>query len=270
MLQQLQGIEEWIYMNRIERAFQKGKVLIPFITGGDPHIEVTYELIKTMAENGADMIELGIPFSDPVAEGVAVQEADLRALAAKTTTDSIFDMVNRLRKEIEIPIVLLTYMNPIYVYGTERFMKRCADVGVDGVMVPDVPYEEKRELENDCKENGVALISMTSLTTKDRIGMIAEEAEGYVYCISSIGELQDVAQVKNDIVDMAQLVNAATEIPVVVGFDGGNVENAIEIAKVSDGMVLENGIVSLVGQYGKESAPYVADFVRRIKNGMSN
>lgn len=267
---QLQDIEEWIYMNRIEKAFQKGKVLIPFITGGDPHIDVTYELIKTMAENGADMIELGIPFSDPVAEGVAVQEADLRALAAKTTTDSIFDMVDKLRKEIEIPIVLLTYMNPIYVYGIERFMKRCAEVGIDGVMVPDVPYEEKKELENDCKENGVALISMTSLTTKDRIGMIAKEAEGYVYCISSIGELQNVEQVKNDIAEMTKLVNAATDIPVVVGFDGGNVVNAIDIAKVSDGIVLENGIVSLVGQYGKDSISYVADFIKQIKNGMMN
>lgn len=255
-------------MNRIEQVFQKGKVLIPFITGGDPDINVTYELIKVMAENGADMIELGIPFSDPVAEGVAVQEADLRALAAKTTTDSIFDMVERLRKETEIPIVLLTYMNPIYVYGITRFMERCAQVGVDGVMVPDVPFEEKTELEVDCKTNGVKLISMTSLTTKDRIGMIAREAEGYVYCISSIGELTDVAHVKKDITDMAKLVNDVTDVPVVVGFDGGHVENAIEIAKVSDGMVLENGIVSIVGQYGKDAVPYVADFIKQIKNGM--
>lgn len=255
-------------MNRIEKVFQSGKVLIPFITAGDPHIDVTYELIKSMEANGADMIEIGIPFSDPVAEGVAVQEADLRALAAKTTTDSIFDMIEKLRKESEIPIVLLTYMNPIYVYGTKRFMERCAQIGVDGVMVPDVPFEEKSELEGDCKANGVALISMTSLTTKDRIGMIAKEAQGYVYCISSIGELQDVEQVKKDIADMAQLVNDATEVPVVVGFDGGNIADAIQIANASDGMVLENGIVSIVGQYGKESIPYVAEFVKQIKTGM--
>lgn len=255
-------------MNRIEKVFQIGKVLIPFITGGDPDIDVTYKLIKVMADSGADMIELGIPFSDPVAEGVAVQEADLRALAAKTTTDSIFGMIERLRRESEIPVVLLTYMNPIYVYGTKRFMERCAEIGVDGVMVPDVPFEEKAELESDCKANGIKLISMTSLTTKDRIGMIAKEAEGYVYCISSIGELKDVDKVKNDISDMAQLVNDATDIPVVVGFDGCNVGNAIEIAKVSDGMVLENGIVSIIGQYGKDAAPHVADFIKQIKNGM--
>lgn len=255
-------------MNRIEKVFQNDKVLIPFITGGDPDINTTYELIKVMADNGADMIELGIPFSDPVAEGVAVQEADLRALAAKTTTDSIFGMIEKLREESEIPIVLLTYMNPIYVYGTARFMKRCAEIGVDGVMVPDVPYEEKAELEEDCKANGIALISMTSLTTKDRIGMIAKEAEGYVYCISSIGELKDVAKVQNDILDMKKLVNEATEVPVVVGFDGDNVENAIEIAKVSDGMVLENGIVSLVGKYGKEATSHVAEFIKQIKTGM--
>ena len=255
-------------MSRIEKAFQKGKVLIPFITAGDPDINVTYDLIKVMEDNGADMIEIGIPFSDPVAEGVAVQEADLRALAAKTTTDSIFVMIEKLRKDSDIPVVLLTYMNPIYVYGTKRFMERCAAIGVDGVMVPDVPFEEKVELDTYCKDNGIALISMTSLTTKDRIGMIAKEAEGYVYCISTIGELKDVDRVKNDIADMAGLVNDATDIPVVVGFDGGNVADAVEIAKVSDGMVLENGIVSIVGQYGKDAASYVADFVKQIKTGM--
>lgn len=255
-------------MNRIENAFKNGKVLIPFLTGGDPNVDITYELIKVMAENGADVIELGIPFSDPVAEGPAVQEADLRALAAKTTTDSIFDMVERLRKEIDIPIVLLTYMNPIYVYGIKRFMEKCAQVGVDGVMVPDVPYEEKSELEIDCKENGVCLISMTSLTTKDRIGMISKEAEGYVYCISTIGVLENVDKVKNDIADMAQLVNEATDVPVVVGFDGSNVSDAVAISEVPDGIVLENAIVNLVAQYGEDAISHVADFVKKLKTGM--
>lgn len=256
-------------MSRISDAFEKGKVLIPFLTGGDPDVNVTYDLIKVMAENGADMIELGIPFSDPIAEGPAVQEADLRALASKTTTDSIFDMVEKLRAEIQIPIVLLTYMNPIFVYGIERFMKRCAEVGVDGVMVPDVPYEEKVELEGCCKANGVSLISMASLTTKDRIGMIAKEAEGYVYCISSIGALEDVDKVKSDMADMAQLVNDETDVPVVVGFDGSDVSNAIAISEVPDGIVLENAIVNLVAQYGKDAVSYVGAFVKELKMGMT-
>lgn len=255
-------------MSRLDNIFQKDNVLIPFITAGDPNINMTYELIKVMEENGADIIELGIPFSDPVAEGVAVQEADLRALAAKTTTDSIFDMLEKLRKESDIPVVLLTYMNPIYVYGTKRFMERCAQVGIDGVMVPDVPYEEKGELEQECKENGVALISMISLTTKDRIGMIAKEASGYIYCISSIGELTDVEHVKQEITDMTCRVNEVNDIPVVVGFDGGNVENAIEIAKVSAGLVLENAVVSLVGDYGMDAAIYVADLIKQIKQAI--
>ncbi len=255
-------------MNRLESIFQKENVLIPFITAGDPDIDMTYELIKVMEANGADMIELGIPFSDPVAEGVAVQEADLRALAAKTTTDSIFDMIEKLRKESDIPLVLLTYMNPIYVYGTKRFMERCASIGVDGVMVPDVPYEEKGELEQECKENGVALISMISLTTKDRIGMIAKNAAGYIYCISSIGELTDVDKVKQEITDMTNRVNAVNSIPVVVGFDGGNIENAIEIAKVSGGLVLENAVVSLVGKYGMDATEHVANLVKQIKQGI--
>ncbi len=255
-------------MSRISDAFEKGKVLIPFLTGGDPDVDVTYELIKAMAENGADMIELGIPFSDPIAEGPAVQEADLRALAAKTTTDSIFDMVKKLRTEIQIPIVLLTYMNPIFVYGVEHFMKRCADAGVDGVMVPDVPYEEKAELEEQCKANHVNLISMASLTTKNRIGMIAKEAEGYVYCISTIGALVDVNKVKSDISDMAQLVNDATDVPVVVGFDGSDVSDAIAISEVPDGIVLENAIVNLVAQHGQGAIPYVSALIKDLKAGM--
>ncbi len=255
-------------MNRLESVFQKENVLIPFITAGDPNIDMTYELIKVMEANGADMIELGIPFSDPVAEGVAVQEADLRALAAKTTTDSIFDMIEKLREESDIPLVLLTYMNPIYVYGTKRFMERCASIGVDGVMVPDVPYEEKGELEQECKENGVALISMISLTTKDRIGMIAKNASGYIYCISSIGELTDVDQVKQEITDMTNRVNEVNNIPVVVGFDGGNVENAIEIAKVSGGLVLENAVVSILGNYGMDATEHVTDLIKQIKQGI--
>lgn len=256
-------------MSRIENAFKKEKLLIPFLTGGDPNIDFTYELIKIMEENGADMIELGIPFSDPVAEGTAVQEADLRALAAKTTTDSILDMVERLRKESDIPIILLTYMNPIYVYGTQRFMKRCAEVGVDGVMVPDVPFEEKEELERDCKACGIKLIYMTSLTTKNRIGMIANHAEGYVYCISSIGALEEVSKVKSDITEMMQLVKDVTEVPVVVGFDGSDLNKAIEVAEVPNGIVLENAIVSLVGNYGEKSISYVADFIKELKSGMT-
>lgn len=256
-------------MSRINDVFSKGKVLIPFLTGGDPNIDVTYELIKAMADNGADMIELGIPFSDPVAEGPAVQEADLRALKAKTTTDSIFDMVEKLRKENDIPVVLLTYMNPIYVYGTARFMKRCASAGVDGVMVPDVPYEEKSELESDCLANGVDLIYMTSLTTKDRIEMIAKEAKGYVYCISSIGAVTDVNKVKADIADMAQMVTKVNDIPVVVGFDGSDMENAIQMAQVPDGIVLENAIVELTSRYGSDAVPYAVDMVKKLKASMA-
>ncbi len=269
MLLPLRDIEELIYMSRIENAFKKNKVLVPFLTGGDPNIDFTYELIKVMEENGADMIELGIPFSDPVAEGTAVQEADLRALAAKTTTDSILDMVEKLRKESDIPIILLTYMNPIYVYGTKRFMQRCAQVGVDGVMVPDVPYEEKEELESDCDACGIKLIYMTSLTTKNRIGMIANNAEGYVYCISTIGALEDVATVKSDVTEMMQLVQNVNDVPVVVGFDGSDIKNAIEISGVPNGIVLENAIVSLVGRYGEKSISYVADFIKELKSGMT-
>lgn len=256
-------------MSRIKKAFENGKVFIPFITGGDPDIETTYELIKTMAANGADIVEIGIPFSDPIAEGPVIQEADLRALSAGTTTDALFDLVVRLRKEIDIPLIFMTYMNPIYVYGTERFMKRCAEVGIDGVIVPDVPFEEKAELSSYCKANGIDLISMIAPTSEKRIEAIAKEAEGFIYCVSSLGVTGVRSEITTDIGTMVKHVKAVTDVPVAVGFGISTPEQAKKMAALSDGAIVGSAIVKIVAKYGRDAVPYVADYVKSMKAGVA-
>lgn len=255
-------------MSRISKVFEKEKAFIAFITGGDPDMETSYELVKAMAANGADIIEIGIPFSDPIAEGPVIQEASLRALNAGTTTDSLFDMVARLRKEIDIPLIFMTYINPIYVYGTERFMKRCAEVGIDGVIVPDVPFEEKAELAGFCRENGVDLISMIAPTSKERIEMIAREAEGFIYCVSSLGVTGVRSEIKTDIETMVKHVKAVTNVPCAVGFGIATPEQARKMAGLSDGAIVGSAIVKLVAKYGRDAVPYVADYVRSMKTGV--
>lgn len=171
-------------MSRIGNAFKNGKAFIPFVTGGDPSLDVTEQLIYAMTEAGADLIEIGVPFSDPVAEGVVIQDANERALAAGCTTDKLFDLVAKVRKTVEIPIVFLTYVNPIYTYGKEAFLKKCRECGLDGLIVPDLPYEEKGEILPECEKYGVDLISLVAPTSHERVKLIAREAQGFhVLCI---------------------------------------------------------------------------------------
>ena len=193
-------------MSRIENAFQGQKAFIPFVTGGDPTLDITEKLLYAMEEAGADLIEIGIPFSDPIAEGVVIQEANERALSAGCTTDKLFDMVKRARQRVTAPMVFLTYLNPIYTYGKERFMKRCRECGVDGIIVPDMPFEEKGELSEVCEEYGVDIISLIAPTSKERIRMIAGEAKGYIYCVSSLGVTGVRSVINSDIAGMVKLV----------------------------------------------------------------
>ena len=255
-------------MSRIQKAFEKEKAFIAFITGGDPDLETSYELIKGMAESGADLIEIGIPFSDPIAEGPVIQEADLRALQAGTTTDSLFELVERVRKEIDIPLVFMTYMNPVYVYGVERFLKRCAEVGIDGLIVPDVPFEEKGDLAGACKANQVELISMIAPTSLERIETIAKEAEGFIYCVSSLGVTGVRTEITTDIGTMVKQVKKVTDVPVAVGFGISTPEQAKKMAGLSDGAIVGSAIVKLVAKYGKEALPHVCEYVKEMKAGV--
>lgn len=256
-------------MNRIKSVFENKKAFIPFVTAGDPDLETTERLVLAMAEAGADLIELGIPFSDPVAEGVVIQRADERALRAGTTTDKIFELVRRLRQKTAIPLAFMTYVNPIYAYGADKFLKNCRDTGVDAVIIPDLPFEEKGEIKPFCDNYGVTLISLIAPTSNERIAMIAREAEGFVYVVSSLGVTGVRSEIVTDLGAMIDLVKRTRDIPCAVGFGISTPEQAAAMGKVADGAIVGSAIVKLVEEFGRESMGPVGDYVRRMKRAVS-
>ena len=257
-------------MNSIQEVFADGKAFIPFITAGDPSIGITEQLVLQMAEAGADLIELGIPFSDPVAEGPVIQDADGRSLSAGATTDKIFDMVRRVRQSCAVPLAFMTYMNPIFTYGTERFMKNCQAVGVNAVIVPDVPYEEKRELQPYCSKYDVTLISMIAPTSNDRIRTIANEAQGFIYCVSSMGVTGVRQKLGGNVAEMIKLVKEVKNIPCAIGFGISTPEQAATVARIADGVIVGSAIVKIVEKYGAECVPHVAEYVRAMKQAVAD
>lgn len=253
---------------RIAEAFANGKAFIPFLTCGDPSLEVTEQLIYAMEEAGADLIELGIPFSDPTAEGPVIQAANVRALSGGVTTDKIFDMVKRLRQNTKIPMVFMTYANVVFSYGTERFIQKAASLGMDGLILPDVPFEQKEEFDSVCKKYGLDLISLIAPTSHERITQIAKEAEGFVYCVSSLGVTGMRSAITTDIGAMVQLVKEAKDIPCAVGFGISTPEQAAAMAAKSDGAIVGSAIVKLCGQYKEACVPYVKEYVKSMKDAV--
>lgn len=252
-------------MSKVREAFKNGKAFIPFITCGDPDLETTIEVVKEMVKNGADLVELGIPFSDPTAEGPVIQGANLRALTGGVTTDKVFDMVVELRKSVSVPMVFMTYANVVYSYGTERFVKRAAEIGMDGIILPDVPFEEKDDFAPMCRKYGLDLISLIAPTSNDRVKMIAEDADGFVYCVSSLGVTGTRTEITTDIGAMVKLVKQAKQdIPCAVGFGISSPESAAKMAAVSDGVIVGSAIVKIIAANGKNSAKPVGEFVKSI------
>ena len=257
-------------MSKIQNAFADGKAFIPFLTCGDPSLDVTEQIVYAMAEAGADLIELGIPFSDPTAEGPVIQSANLRALAGGVTTDKVFDLVRRIRQNTQIPLVFMTYANVVFSYGTERFIKTAAEVGMDGLILPDVPYEEKEEFDPICRRYGLDFISLIAPTSQQRATMIAKEAEGFVYCVSSLGVTGVRKDIKTDVSMMVQLVKQTQEIPCAVGFGISTPEQAAKMASVSDGAIVGSSVMQICAKYGANCVPYVADYVKSMKNAVRN
>lgn len=256
---------------KIADAFKNGKAFIPFITGGDPDLETTKKIILALQDAGSDLIEIGIPFSDPIAEGPVIQEADERALADGVTTDKLFDMLKELHEEktVKIPMVFLTYANAIFAYGKEKFMKRCVESGMLGVIVPDIPYEEKEEFEDVADKYGISLISMIAPTSKDRIKMIAKDAKGFLYVVSSMGVTGIRDEFSSDIKDMVAAVREVSDIPTAVGFGISTPDQAREMAEKSDGAIVGSAIVKIIGEHGKDCIPYVTEFVKQLKEGVN-
>ena len=254
--------------NKITEAFAKGKAFIPFIPCGDPSLEITEQLVYAMEEAGADLIELGIPFSDPTAEGPVIQEANVRALSGGVTTDKVFDMVAKIRQKTAIPMVFMTYANVVFSYGTEHFIKKAAEVGMDGLILPDVPFEEKEEFDTVCKQYGLDLISLIAPTSHERITQIAKEANGFVYCVSSLVVTGTRTQITTDIGGMVKLVKAAKDIPCAVGFGISTPEQAKKMAAQSDGAIVGSAIVKLCAAHGENCVPYVKEYVKSMKDAV--
>ena len=255
-------------MSKVTEAFSNSKAFIPFLTAGDPNIEKTENYILELEKAGADLIEIGIPFSDPTAEGPVIQEANVRALSGGVTTDKIFDMVVKIRKKTSIPMVFMTYANVVFSYGTERFIRKAAEIGMDGLILPDVPFEEKEEFDVVCKQYGLELISLIAPTSHDRITRIAKEANGFVYCVSSLGVTGTRTQITTDIGAMVKLVKAAKDIPCAVGFGISTPEQAKKMAAQSDGAIVGSAIVKICAAHGENCVPYVKDYVKSMKDAV--
>ena len=255
-------------MSNIYKAFSDGKAFIPFITCGDPDLETTGAAIRAMAANGADLIELGIPFSDPTAEGVVIQGANLRALRGGVTTDQIFDFVRALRKDVKIPFVFMTYANVVFSYGADAFISACAELGIDGLILPDLPYEEKDEFLPTCRKYGVDLISMIAPTSADRIAMIAKEAEGFLYIVSSLGVTGTRSEIKTDLASIVEVVRRNTKTPCAIGFGISTPEQAHKMAAIADGAIVGSAIIKLLERYGKDAPDKIGAYVKSMKEAL--
>ncbi|MDR1093713.1 MAG: tryptophan synthase subunit alpha [Clostridiales bacterium] len=251
--------------NRIQNAFKNGKAFIAFLTGGDPTIEKSEGYILEMARAGADLIEIGIPFSDPIAEGPVIQKANIRALSAGATVEKIFGLAGRVRAKAAVPLVFLTYLNPVFRYGYGNFFRRCADTGVDGVIIPDLPFEEQGEARAASAKNGVDLISLVAPTSQERIRAIARSASGFVYIVSSMGVTGVRSAFETDIAALVRAVKAETRVPAAVGFGVSTPAQAAEIARHADGVIVGSALVRLVEQYGANAAPALREYVASMK-----
>ncbi len=254
---------------RISDAFKNKKAFISFITCGDPNLETTEKLLLTMEQGGVDLIELGIPFSDPTAEGPVIQGANIRALSQGVTTDKIFDMVRRVRPKINIPLVFMTYANVVFSYGIERFVKTASEIGISGIILPDIPFEEKDEFSSVCDKYDVDYISLIAPTSADRISMISKDARGFIYCVSSLGVTGARSEITTNIDSIVAKVKENTDIPVAVGFGISTPEQAKNIADRADGIIIGSAIVKIVAEHGEKAEPYVYDFVKGIKDAIS-
>ncbi len=249
-------------------AFNNKKAFIAFLTCGDPDIETTEKLIPEMEKAGADLIELGIPFSDPTAEGPVIQAANERALKAGITTDKIFDMVRRIRDKVNIPLVFMTYANVVYSYGTERFIKTAYDIGMNGIILPDVPFEEKSEFSETCEKYGLDFISLIAPTSKNRIETIAKEASGFIYCVSSLGVTGVRSNISTNVAEIVEHIRTATDIPVAIGFGISTPTQAHDMAACSDGIIIGSAIIKIVEKYGRECIPHVYDYMKEIRQAI--
>lgn len=255
-------------MSNIKKAFENGKAFIAFITCGDPDLETTAAAVRAAVLNGADLIELGIPFSDPTAEGPVIQGANMRALNGGITTDKVFAFIKELRHDVKVPIVIMTYANVVFSYGAEKFISVCRDIAVDGLILPDLPFEEKGEFLPFCRQYGVDLVSLIAPTSENRIAMIAKEAEGFLYIVSSLGVTGTRSEITTDLASIVEVVRQHTDIPCAIGFGISVPEQAKKMAGLADGVIVGSAIIKLLEKYGKDAPKYIGEYVKAMKAAM--
>lgn len=255
-------------MSKIKNAFSNGKAFIPFITCGDPDLATTAAAVREAEKNGADLIELGIPFSDPTAEGPVIQGANIRALKAGATTDKIFELVRDLRQDVSVPMVFMTYANVVYSYGAEKFIKTCQEIGIDGLILPDLPFEEKEEFQPLCSQCGVALISMIAPTSKNRVAMIAKEAEGFIYLVSSLGVTGTRSEITTDLASIVEVIRQNTDVPCAIGFGISKPEQAKKMADIADGAIVGSAVIKLLEKHGQDAPKEIGRYIKTMKDAI--
>ena len=254
---------------KIADAFKDGKAFIGFLTAGDPTIEKTVEYVLAMEEAGCDLVEIGIPFSDPVAEGPVIQEANIRALSNNTNTDDVFEAIRLIREKSDVPLVFLTYINPVFYYGYDKFFKRCQELNVCGIISPDLPYDEKDEILEVTQKYGIDIISLIAPTSKERIQMIASEASGFIYVVSSLGVTGMRSEIRTDLKSILEDIKEVTDVPAAVGFGINTPEQAENIAKVADGVIVGSAIVNIIAEHGENAKEPLAKYVQSMKDAIS-
>lgn len=255
-------------MTETAKAFENGKAFIPFITYGDPDLETTAKIVREAVANGADLIELGIPFSDPTAEGPVIQGANIRALKGGVTTDKVFDLVRELRKDVTVPMVFMTYSNVVFSYGADKFISTCKEIGINGLILPDLPYEEKEEFLPLCRKYGVDLISLIAPTSENRIAMIAKEADGFIYLVSSLGVTGTRSEINTDLKSIVDVIRQNSSVPCAIGFGISTPEQAKKMADIADGAIVGSAIIKIIEQYGKDAPKYVGEYVKSMKDAI--
>lgn len=257
--------------NKIKKAFEtpNGKAFITFLTAGDPDADSTVEFILEMEKAGADLIEIGIPFSDPTAEGVVIQDANIRALKGGMTTDGVFEIVRKVRQVSSVPLCFMTYLNPVFHYSYERFFARCEEHGVDGIIIPDLPFEEKAEVEKPANAHNVAVISMIAPTSESRIQMIAGQAEGFIYVVSSMGVTGMRNEIRTDIASIVENIRKVTDVPCAVGFGISTPRQAKDMAAASDGSIVGSAIVRMIEEEGRAAGPKIYEYVKSMKDAVA-
>lgn len=255
-------------MNKISDAFNNGKAFIGFVTAGDPDLNTSKEILLSMSKGGCDLIEVGIPFSDPIAEGPVIQDANIRALKNNVTTDDVFALTKSVSQEVDTPMVFMTYLNVLFKYGYDKFSQKAKNSGICGVIIPDLPYEEKDELQSVAKKYGIEVVSLVAPTSEDRIKMIAADAEGFIYTVSSMGVTGVRSEIKTDLESITKAIKEVTDVPVAIGFGINTPEQAKKYSHIADGVIVGSAIVKLVAEHKTDAPKYIYEYVKSMKDAI--